>query len=109
MTAFLVTHTAVPRSSRQCQRCLLWYNLTLEFDLFPSTAVSTPASMTLRETSNKPFCFESNRKLLAVVYNEDHTEVIPVPPVLGRNFAHHRMHGVSNVQFGGLEETPHSC
>lgn len=54
MTTLLVTHTAVPRSSWQHQCCHLWYDLTLEFDLFPATAVSTPASLTLRETLNKP-------------------------------------------------------
>ena len=71
------------------------YDLAFEYDFFLGSVAGNPASLTPRDTANKPSCFESQRVNLdaAVVYNEDQREVIPVPPV----FSHHRLHGISNT------------
>ena len=59
------------------------YDLAFEYDFFLGSVAGNPASLTPRDTANKPSCFESQRMNLdaAVVDDEDQREVIPVPPV----------------------------
>ena len=74
------------------------YDLAFEYDFFLGSVARNPASLTPRDTANKPSCFESQRMNLdaAVVDDEDQREVIPVPPVFFF-FPHHRLHGISNT------------